>query len=105
MSPPLLNATAASDVIHTGTSRLQTQQSQALFLISGDSHHLHPLCYLLHQRQYNPGLIVCQHKGGIQLITSTFLWGAQITAWFISSQGISPCTQRTSCVMDSEEMV
>ena len=37
--PPSANAAAACDVLHSVTSSLQTQQPQALFLISGDFNH------------------------------------------------------------------
>ncbi|XP_029924039.1 uncharacterized protein LOC115371064 [Myripristis murdjan] len=40
--PPSANADAACDVLHSVTSRLQTEHPQALFLISGDFNHASP---------------------------------------------------------------
>lgn len=50
--PPSANADAARDVLHSVTSRLQTEHPQALLLISGDFNHAPPSSTLPTFTQY-----------------------------------------------------
>ena len=50
--PPSANADAACDVLHSVTSRLQTEHPQALLLISGDFNHASPSSTLPTFTQY-----------------------------------------------------
>lgn len=50
--PPSAHAETAMDVLHSVTSRLQTQHPQVLFLISGDFNHVSPSSVLPTYTQY-----------------------------------------------------
>lgn len=104
--PPSANGDAALDILHTATSRLQTQHPQALLLISGDFNHAPPSSTLPTFTQF----ITCHTRDNktVDLFNTkdeytvtpppSLHWACQIIIWFISLPVYKPLVQRQLAV-------